>query len=117
LGGLSGSAPGNGVIGGGKDTLQIAGAAFRAHHFHFILLVHDQDFHKFVAILAFEFIYGHRLLLIKIFLKIDYVRCIVKPSLINPARRFSDGVVKSSRSRLRIPRKEAYINVLRTDEG
>jgi hypothetical protein len=43
-------------MGGGKDTLQIAGTAFRAHHFHFILLVHDQEFHIFIAIQTFEFV-------------------------------------------------------------
>jgi hypothetical protein len=58
------------VAGGGQDTFQVAGTAIGTGHFHLLLLVHDQDFHVFVTVKAFEFKNRHLELLLEKFSKL-----------------------------------------------
>jgi hypothetical protein len=59
IGRLTRSAACDGVVGGGQDSLQVAGTAMGTDHFHLFLLIHYQHFHVFVTIHALEFKYGH----------------------------------------------------------
>jgi hypothetical protein len=63
---FSSATAGNCMIGGGQYSFQVAGAAFGTGHFHLFPFAHHQYFQVFVTVQAFEFEYGHVVLLKKL---------------------------------------------------
>jgi len=63
---LAGTTAADRMVGGGENSFQVAGTAVGTDHFHLLVFIHYQDLLVFVTVQAFEFEYGHLVLLMKI---------------------------------------------------